>query len=205
MIRILGRTIRWEEGEITPKEDACPLKGSHNLYNIAAAYGVCRQKGISDEGFLKALSTFVTLPHRLQFVGEYGGIFYYDDSISTIGATLIGAVESLGSVGSLLIGGMDRGIDYSDLKAFLPGCPADVLIFLPDSGWRVLREMEEKGLSFGDKLLLRAKDLKEGVALAKAHTPKGKACLLSPAAASYGFFKDFEERGDRFQQYVKEV
>ena len=203
-IFIDDRTVVYGERSITVDEHLCPLKGSHNMYNIAAAYGVALDYGISDEGFLRALYSFKTLPHRMQYFGCYHGIHWYDDSISTVGATLMGAVESLKSVGSLIIGGMDRGIDYSDLISFLPDCKAKVLIFLPDSGWRILREMEAAGKDLSGKLLLTAKDLREAVALAKAHTPKGDSCLLSPAAASYGYFRDFEERGDCFQTWAKE-
>jgi len=203
-ISIDGRVVTYGDRSILADEHRCPLKGSHNMYNIAAAYGVAVDYGVTDEGFLNALYTFQTLPHRLQYFGCHHGIHWYDDSISTVGATLMGAVESLESVGSLIIGGMDRGIDYSDLVEFLPNCKAKVLIFLPKSGWRILEEMKAAGKDLSGKLLLTAADLREAVSLAKKNTPKGDSCLLSPAAASYGYFKDFEERGDCFQKWAKE-
>ncbi len=108
-------------------------------------------------------------------------------------------------IGSVLLGGMDRGIDYEPLCDYLMGCPADnprYLIFMPDSGLRVGKMLRERGFDPGRMVLTGG--LQEAVGKAKELTPAGSICLLSPAAASYGFFKNFEERGDRFQEYVKE-
>ena len=179
------------------------LKGRHNLNNIGVAYALAKEYGISDEDFLKGLSTFAPLPHRLQEIGTFDGVTYYDDSISTIGQTAIQAVEALKAVGSILIGGMERGIDYSDLEEFFFESDVPVWIFLPDSGYRIAEELKKKRDLPSGKEIYLAKDLKDGVAIAKEKTPKGTICLLSPAAASYGFFKDFEQRGDAFARYVR--
>ena len=73
----------------------------------------------------------------------------------------------------------------------------------PDSGYRIAEELKKKRDLPSGKEIYLAKDLKDGVAIAKEKTPKGTICLLSPAAASYGFFKDFEQRGDAFARYVR--
>ena len=203
---IKGREIRYE-GHTLPLEEGCTLlEGEHNLYNIGVAYGLCRAFGVTDEQFLAALGTFSPLPHRLQKVGTYGGVTYYDDSISTACETAIGAMEALKGkgIGSVLLGGMDRGIDYEPLCDYLMGCPADnprYLILMPDSGVRVGKMLRERGFDPGRMVLTGG--LQEAVGKAKELTPAGSICLLSPAAASYGFFKNFEERGEKFQEYVK--
>ncbi len=205
-LAVVGRSVRFD-GHTLPLPEGCTtLAGEHNLYNIGAAYGVCRTLGMSDEAFMAALSTFSPLPHRLQRVGTFDGVTYYDDSISTACETAIGGLKALAGegVGSILLGGMDRGIDYDSLVDYLVAAPKDnpaFLILMPDSGIRVAKMLREKG--FDERRMILTSGLAEAVQKAKEVTPKGSVCLLSPAAASYGFFKNFEERGDRFQEYVR--
>ena len=187
------------EGEEIVIDSSCPLLGSHNINNIAVAYEAVKPFGISKEGFLKALSTFKPLPHRLEKVGEKDGILYYDDSISTCSETTIQALNSLPNVGTLLVGGMDRGIDYSPLIEFL--CDFDIpnVIFMYDTGKRIMDEFEGRNFKFKAHYV---ENLANAVLLAKTITPKGTICLLSPAAASYGFFKNFEDRGEQFKSFA---
>ncbi|MBQ8541245.1 MAG: UDP-N-acetylmuramoyl-L-alanine--D-glutamate ligase [Clostridia bacterium] len=193
-------TIRRNSFIVNGKEitldETCPLLGEHNVNNIAVAYLLTKPYGIADEEFLKALSTFKTLPHRLEKLGEKDGITYYDDSISTCSQTTIQALCSLENVGTVLIGGMDRGIDYSPLVEFLTAFNIPNVIFMYDTGKRIMAEFEGKAYSFASHY---AESLSDAVALAKRVTPKGSICLLSPAAASYGFFKNFEDRGEQFK------
>lgn len=200
---VQGRTIRFGSRQLVLPEGCCPLVGEHNLYNIMVAYGVAQLYGVSDGAFLTAIRSFSPLPHRLRNIGCYDGVIYYDDSISTACETAIQAMESLKSpgVGSLLLGGMDRGINYESLCEYLMKNPPDHLILMPDSGRRIEEMLRQRGYPGA---LHPVSGLKEAVNLAKKVTPKGKICLLSPAAASYGFFKNFEERGEKFGQYVRE-
>lgn len=187
------------DGEEITLDSSCPLLGSHNVNNIAVAYEAVKPYGISKDDFLKALSTFRPLPHRLEKVGEKDGITYYDDSISTCSETTIQALNSLSNVGTLLIGGMDRGIDYTPLIEFLSTSSVPDVIFMYDTGKRIMSELEGKNHTFKAHY---AATLSEAVALAKLITPKGTVCLLSPAAASYGFFKNFEDRGEQFKNFA---
>ncbi len=186
-------------GEEIKLDDSCPLLGEHNVNNIAVAYLAVKPHGITKEQFLKALSTFKTLPHRLEKIGEKDSVTYYDDSISTCSQTTIQALCSLKNVGTVLIGGMDRGIDYSPLVEFLAEFDIPNVIFMYDTGKRIMAEFEGRSYKFTPHF---AENLSDAVALAKKVTPKGSICLLSPAAASYGFFKNFEDRGDRFKQFA---
>ncbi len=184
-------------GEEICLDETCPLLGEHNVNNIAVAYLATSPHGVTKEQFLKALSTFKTLPHRLEKIGEKDSVTYYDDSISTCSQTTIQALCSLENVGTVLIGGMDRGIDYSPLVDFLTDFNIPNVIFMYDTGSRIMAEFEGRAHKFTAHF---APNLAEAVAIAKKVTPKGSICLLSPAAASYGFFKNFEDRGDRFRQ-----
>ncbi|MBQ8002446.1 MAG: UDP-N-acetylmuramoyl-L-alanine--D-glutamate ligase, partial [Clostridia bacterium] len=185
-------------GEEITLDATCPLLGAHNVNNIAVAYLATKPYGITREQFLSALATFKTLPHRLERVGEKDGITFYDDSISTCSETTIQALQSINNVGTLLVGGMDRGIDYSPLISFLSDFDIKNVIFMYDTGKRILDEFKGIEHKFTAHY---TPTLDEAVKIAKAVTPKGSVCLLSPAAASYGFFKNFEERGDKFKEY----
>ncbi len=194
-----GRDIVFKNGKITVGEDDTLLLGKHNLFDIAVVNSICRIFGVDGEAFKTALKTYKPLPHRMEYIGTVNGVRYYDDSISTIGETAINAMKSIKNVGSVIIGGMDRGIDYTDLIDFLKTYETDNIILIPDTGLRIGKELEKTNTN-----LVYAKDLKDAVKAAKEKTASGKACVLSPAAASYGFFKNFEERGDAFEKYVFE-
>lgn len=176
-----------------------PLLGAHNLANIAAAYAVCKNLGVSFSEFAAAVKTYKPLPHRLERIGEKDGIIFYDDSISTIPQSAISALKSVENVSTLLVGGMDRGVDYKPLIDFLSDFDIKNVIFMYESGKRVLEEFE--GIPRRFKAYLEP-DLESAVSLAKKIAIKGSVCLLSPAAASYGYFKNFEERGDKFKEYA---
>lgn len=177
------------------------LLGHHNHLDIAFDYAICHMLGLSDAEFGTALKSYEPLPHRLHFIGERNHIRYYDDSISTIGDTTIQALKSVPEVGSVLIGGMDRGIEYDDLITWLSGHPVPHIILMYDTGKRIYQEIRQKYPDFSSpERLVLVDTLKDAVAAARTLTSPGAACVLSPAAASYGIFKNFEERGDIFQK-----
>ncbi len=174
------------------------LKGKHNQYNMAFVYSICRELfDIPDEKIRSSIKTFEGLKHRLEYIGETDGVDYYDDSISTIPEAAIAAAESVSNAATLLIGGFDRNINYSSLVQFIFDNPQLQFVFMYESGNRIYEQVKGR-----EKCFLCA-DLKEAVELAKRITPEHKACILSPAAASYGHFTNFEERGDCFRKLVK--
>ena len=185
------------------------LHGDHNLSNIYLAQQVTRLLGVPDSLFAEALASFQGLPHRLEQVGTYGGITFYNDSISTIPEATINAVEALQQVDTLILGGFDRGIDYSPLEQYLASpTPAARhirhLVFVGEAGKRIyqqLKEMPQHPLERMDALLVE-NDYPTIVDWCFAHTQPGTICLLSPAAASYDRFKNFEERGNTYKKLV---
>lgn len=197
--------VAFDDGSIIQLQqgDTC-LLGRHNLFNIGVVYRVCTSLGITDAEFLKGLRSYRPLPHRMEYVGRFDGVDYYDDSISTACETTIQALESLPGVGTLLLGGMDRGIDYSPLVSYLLRHPVENLILMPDTGIRIAEILQnESKIEFSNMRIHSANSLQEAVCAAKDVTKRGKKCLLSPAAASYGFFNNFEERGEVFQKLVR--
>lgn len=179
------------------------LLGEHNYLDIAYVYGVCCELGIDDEEFVKGLQSYVPLPHRLQYIGTVNGVAYYDDSISTIDETTIQALNTIKNADTVLIGGMDRGISYVNLERYLADSKVAHIILMEDTGKRIYEEIQSDYPDFLHKERLFVVDhLEDAVSLAKQITKKGGSCILSPAAASYGIFKNFEERGDVFAQLV---
>ena len=179
------------------------LLGQHNYLDIAFVYTACRLHGVPGEALTRGLKTYQPLPHRLAFLGECGGVKYYDDSISTICETAIQALNTIKDTDTVLIGGMDRGIDYRELILYLSESTVEHIIFMEESGERIYREICGKYPAFGRReRLVLVPHLPEAVEKAKVLTQKGKSCVLSPAAASYGIFKNFEERGEVFRELV---
>lgn len=202
-IGLFGQEIGWGPDCFSIPGTEIHLLGHHNYFDIAFVYGVCKLKGISHEEFLEGLRTYEPLPHRLQFLGEKEGIRYYDDSISTIGNTTIQALETLKDADTVLIGGMDRGIDYRDLIEYLSASTVAHIILMEDTGKRIYQEIRSQYPEFRNpERLSLAVHLEDAVCRAKALTRKGKSCVLSPAAASYGIFRNFEARGEAFKNMV---
>lgn len=182
------------------------LLGEHNYYNIAIAYEICKRLGVTEEDFSNGLRTYQTLPHRLQYIGTFDGVKYYDDSISTACETTIQALSSLKDTDTVLIGGMDRGINYEKLETFLSSAEVENIILMEATGKRILEEIKENIQDFvRPERLIYAEHLEDAVSKAKKVTKKGKSCVMSPAAASYGIFKNFEDRGEHFVMYVKKI
>lgn len=179
------------------------FRGNHNLLNVAFAYKVCTDYGVSKESFIDSVKTFKTLDHRLEFVGCFNGIDYYDDSISTTVKSTISCVNSIKNSSVLLVGGMERNIDYTELVDYFVNCSLDMIVCMYQSGERIFNMYNALEKRENSPKALCVKDLEEAVLVAKTFCKKGGAVLLSPAAASYGYFKNFEERGDKFKELIK--
>lgn len=173
------------------------LLGDYSLSNIMFVLGVSRILKLDLNKTIQSISNFEPLRHRLEFVGNYDGVLYYDNSIGTIPVATIEAVKALKNVDTLIIGGMDRGLDYTEFVEFLNKSDIGNIICMPKTGHDIAKKLTK------DKYIVET--MEEAVAIAKKVTQKGKSCLLSPAAASYGFFKNFEEKGDLYQELVKKT
>ena len=183
--------------------DEIKLLGQHNYFDIGVAYGVCSILGMDDQVFVRGLKTYEPLPHRLQYIGEREGVKYYDDSISTICDTTIQALKTLKDTDTVLIGGMDRGIDYRELIEYLSDCQVPHIILMEATGKRIYQEIHKYYPEFKNRArLILAEHLEDGVKRARQITRPGTSCVLSPAAASYGIFRNFEERGETFSRLV---
>jgi len=178
-------------------ELAYPLLGNHNKLNSEIAISAVLDMGVNRNDAVAALKSFIGLPHRLEVIGKHGGITFINDSISTIPESTIAAMESMnGDVDILILGGYDRGLDYAKLCEFLENSEVRVLILTGDAGHRMKKAMPEKLLS----KLYFAQDMGQVFDVIIEHGIDDDVCLLSPAAASYDQFKNFEHRGDGFRE-----
>ena len=184
------------------KTEEVPLLGLHNYYDMAYVYAIARQLGLNVTDIENGFKTYVPLPHRLQKVGTRDGITYYDDSISTIDETTIQALNTLKDADSVIIGGMDRGISYESLEKYLSESTVSHIILMEETGRRISKEIEAMTDFNGKDRIILVEHLDDAMRVAKGVTAKGKACVMSPAAASYGIFKNFEERGEVFKKLV---
>ncbi len=202
--RCRNHLIRFmNDGEIVDEYDLIDYKnlpGTHNYFNIMAAIAICRRLGVKHKEILDALLTFKGLPHRIEFVGEFKGIEFYNDSISTIPESAIAAVKALRGVDTLILGGFDRGIDYQVLIDFLKENPIQNIAFTGPAGHRMLEMCREQNAL--PQNFIETDDYEAIVRFCYEKTPVGGTALLSPAAASYNQFKNFEERGETFKQLV---
>jgi len=174
------------------------LPGNHNLKNISAAVLATKIIGIEDKAIFEAVNSFTGLEHRLEYVGLFKGVHFYNDSIATIPEATIEAIKTLKTVDTLILGGKDRGIDYQGLIDFLPDSAVRNIIFLGDAGNRIYNGIKTKGKFSGNMFLIKSFDEIKNLVL--KNTPNGTICLLSPAASSYDMFNNFEERGRVFKK-----
>jgi len=177
------------------------LKGEHNLKNILASVTACMILEIPEEMIGDGIATFKGLEHRLEYVGEFRHIYFYNDSIATIPEACIEAVKAIPGVDTLIAGGFDRGIDYSQLARFLKTSAVRNLILVGAAGRHIGDELSKISPSAKRVFLINRFD--DFCDIAFRETRPGFVCLLSPAAASYDEFNNFEERGNRFRELVK--
>ena len=197
-IYIKDNKVFFNNKPIYDKNEKRNLVGDYNLNNIMFVLGVSEILDLDINKTIKSIAEFKTLEHRLELVGKYDEVLYYDNSIGTVPMATVEAVKALKNVDTLIIGGMDRGVDYTDFIQFLNDSDISNVICMPKTGHDIAKKLKkEKGYV--------VETLEEAVTTAKKVTEKGKICLLSPAAASYGYFKNFEEKGNLYKKLVQSI
>ncbi len=194
-----NKIIYCNNNKIMNIEEPMKLKGMHNINNIMFIFGVCDILNLDINQAINTIKEFEPLEHRMEFVANINGVDYYNNSIATIPEATIFAVSAIGNVNTLIVGGKDRGVNLSNFIDYLKKCDVENIICLPKTG-----EYIKQGLESSNKNVYFTNELEEAVKIAKRVTKKKSACLLSPAASSYGYFKNFEERGRLFKQFVLE-
>lgn len=174
------------------------LPGRHNLWNLCAALAAIDALGVDARLLAPHATRFVALPHRLQLLGERDGVRYVNDSISTTPHASIAALDCHASEQvAILVGGYDRGVDWTPFMARMRQCPARVVITMGQNGPRIhaaLMQMADAGVL----RVCAANNMADAVALARAELPDGGTILLSPGAPSFAAYADYAERGRDF-------
>jgi UDP-N-acetylmuramoylalanine--D-glutamate ligase len=177
------------------------LARPHNKSNLCAALAAVKTLDIDAAAALEATCGFRGLPHRQQELGEIGGVLFVDDSISTIPESTIAALAVYaGRDIAVIVGGYDRGIDYGGLVETVLGGAAGTIICLGDSGRRICALARAVSSRQSDVActIYQAASMEDAVSFARRATPPGGVVLLSPAAPSYGYYRDYIERGHDF-------
>ena len=171
------------------------IKGSHNLENVMASIMIVKEFDISNDIILKVVSSFKGVEHRLEYVDTVDGVKYYNDTEATnIKCTQI-ALSSFKEPQILLLGGLERGQDFAELTPYIGGVKA--IVGIGECRNRVL----EYGVSV-DKPTYIFETLKDAFPKCVSLASHGDVVLLSPASASWDQYKECEERGSEFKQYV---
>ncbi len=178
-----------------------PLKGAHNQKNMIVSTLVSLLCKVSPHEIERALLNYTPLPHRLEFIGTKNGIDFYNDSISTIPQATIEALNTLPNTQTLILGGFDRGIDYSILIDYLRVHPVRNLIFTGAAGTCMIDLWNQKPAE--NTVTFFETEYDAIVRIAFEVTQPGEVCLLSPAASSYDKFKNFEYRGNYFKELIR--
>lgn len=174
--------------------------GKHNYENVMAAVAMAKAVGVDDETIHKAVTSFHAVEHRIEYVTEVNGVKYYNDSKGTNPDAAIKGIQAMNRKTVLIGGGYDKESKYDEWIESFDG-KVKKLILLGQTKEKIAECAKEHGfedIQFVDTL-------KEAVDTAASIADDGECVLLSPACASWGMFKNYEERGEMFKQYVSEL
>ncbi|MCM1545155.1 MAG: UDP-N-acetylmuramoyl-L-alanine--D-glutamate ligase [Ruminococcus sp.] len=176
------------------------LVGVHNYENIMAAAAITKSAGVSLDIIRDVTMRFVAVEHRIEFTAEKGGVKYYNDSKGTNTDAAIKAIDAMPSQTVLIAGGYDKKSDYTEWISHLPG-KCKLLLLMGQTRENIAAACDKAGFDsyrFVDSM-------EEAVKLAAEAAEKGDCVLLSPACASWGMFKNYQQRGNIFKQCVHDL
>jgi UDP-N-acetylmuramoylalanine--D-glutamate ligase len=195
-----GDIVFRDEGkeEVVLKRDEVPLPGAHNLENVLAAVVAARIAGASAKAIAEGVRSFAGVEHRLEFVAEINGVRYFNDSKATnIDATLK-ALDSFPGRILVILGGKDKGSDYTALRAPLRE-KAILALLIGAAADKIASQID------GSVVIERAGTLERAVEIASQAARAGDVVLLAPACASFDQFENYEHRGRVFKALVHEL
>ncbi|UPK69310.1 UDP-N-acetylmuramoyl-L-alanine--D-glutamate ligase [Chitinophaga filiformis] len=175
------------------------LKGKHNLYNSMAAGIAGRTMDIRKEKIRESLTSFKSLEHRMEYVATVRGVDFINDSKATNVNSLWFALESMEHPVVLIMGGVDKGNDYSAIRDLVKEKVKAIICLGVDNA------PIQEALSSDTPIMVDTRNMKDAVQAAFQHAAKGDVVLLSPACASFDLFKNYEDRGKQFKEAVKEL
>ena len=181
------------------EQESLSLTGKHNMYNSLAAGIAAHLSGIKDETLRQSLSDFEGVEHRLEKVARVGGVEYINDSKATNVDACWYALESMKSPTILILGGRDKGNDYTPIKELVKEKCAG-LVYLGADNTKLHQNFDKLGIPVAD-----THSMKECVEACRKMAKEGYTVLLSPCCASFDLFKNMEDRGDQFKELVRNL
>ena len=179
------------------------LPGTHNAKNTAAASCAAFSLGVSPESIVDSLSSFVPLPHRLQLVAQGRGRKFYNDSVATTPESAIAALETFEQPVVIIAGGSDKGANLTELARAIRR-KADAVVLIGDTARTLEFHLQNESQAAGQLSVVVADDFQNAFSQAVALSSEGGIVLLSPGCASYGWFRDFRDRGDQFTKLAED-
>lgn len=174
--------------------------GKHSYENVMAAVAISISLGVPFGSIKKAITSFVAVEHRIEYVATKNGVKYYNDSKGTNPDASMKAIESMQTPTLLIAGGYDKGSEYDQwVDTF--GDKIRYLVLLGQTKEKIAAVARSHGYTN----IILADNLLEAVEVCSVKANEGDSVLLSPACASWGMFKNYEERGRLFKEYVKEL
>ncbi len=173
------------------------MPGQHNIYNLLAAASGAHCLGISNERIAHVIQSFKGIPHRLESITEINGIEFINDSKATNIDAVKVAIESYEKPIILILGGMAKGNDFAELLQFKNKIKNII-------AYGTAKEMIHEELSTAFTVS-KIELLKDAVKLSFQKAGKGEIVLLSPGCTSFDQFKNFEDRGNKFAQWAREL
>ena len=191
--------LKWKEEEMNMSVEDFAVKGIHNQYNTMAAGISAVVMDIRKEKIRDAIQTFKNLEHRMSTVGTIKGVEFINDSKATNVNSTWYALESMTKPVILILGGVDKGNDYSFIKDLVREKVKAIVCMGIDN--------TEIHAAFGEEvqLLVNTESAEDAVQAAFHFADKGDVVLLSPACASFDLFKNYEDRGMQFIEAVKDL
>jgi UDP-N-acetylmuramoylalanine--D-glutamate ligase len=186
------------------KTDQISLPGTHNLYNVLAAIAISAAASFSMQALYEGIVQFKGMAHRLEFVREWGGAEWYNDSIATAPERSMAAVNAFDRPIVLLAGGRDKDLPWEKF-ADLVHQKVDHLVLFGECADLIGNAVGEVIPDQRPYTIDHCGSLEEAVQKAAERVEPGDVVLLSPGGTSFDEFIDFEERGKRFTQWVKEL
>lgn len=189
-----------QEDIILVKTGDLKLLGKHNYENVMAASAMAYYAGVSVDSIRKSICEFTAVEHRIEYVTEKNGVAYYNDSKGTNPDAAIKGIQAMNRPTWLIGGGYDKGSSYDEwLNSFDGKVRSLVLI---GQTKETIRDAAER---LGVCPCILCEDLEEAVKVCAENASTGEAVLLSPACASWGQFDNYEQRGDKFKEYVRNL
>jgi UDP-N-acetylmuramoylalanine--D-glutamate ligase len=178
---------------------ACSLQGPHNYFNASCAIAVALKLGIQADVIQKGLENFINAPHRLENAGMIKGVSYINDSKATNVDSVFWALSAMPKSTILILGGLDKGNDYSQIEALVRKKVKGIICMGIDN---------QPIVNYFGKIVpfcVETRSMESAIAEATKRATKGDVVLLSPACASFDLFKNYEDRGEQFKAMVRQL